>query len=288
MNLQASVNKTMSNVLNEIKKVNEEIDPRKEGLLKNLNKIILYPINEIIVSENIRNHLDKNSEDFIKLVESVKQNGILQSIIVEYREKGASFELVCVAGHRRLEAAKEVGLEKISCLIQLYKEDSERTRIALAENLIREGLHVLDIAQGFQDLINVGWYEDKIAQYYERDIKTIRRYLNIAKWPDDIKELVYANKDVFNYTTIMKKYATRLIITQEQQDELRKEILKQINGETKQKENNTNEHIIKELKEKISLKVELKENDSKGKLSISFNNEEEKNKLLKIFGLTLV
>ena len=288
MSIQAGVEKTMKSVLNQINKATE-IDPRKEGILKNINKTITFPIAEIITNENIRTSFDKNSEDFKKLVESIKQDGVLQSIIVEYRDKGNLFDLVCVAGHRRLEAAKEAGLEKISCLIQSFNEPSQRTRIALAENLIREGMHPLDIADGFRELIDLGWNEEKISQHYERDEKTIKRYLNISLWRDDIKELVFNHKEIFNYSLVMKKYALKKVITKEQQDELKTEFLNLIENKDKikVKEDSFNETIINELREKISLKVDLKENDNKGKLSISFNNIEEKEKLFKLFGLTL-
>lgn len=287
-NAQIEKENKMKVIFDGIKKPTE-IDQIKQKMINNLNKIVLIPINEIISNENIRSNFDKESEDFKKLVESIKQNGVLQSIIVEFRDKGSNFELVCVAGHRRLEAAKEAGLEKISSLLQEYKETDKRTSIALTENLIREGMHPLDIADAFQDLIDLGWSKEKISEHYERDDVTIRRYLNISLWRDDIKQLVFKHKEIFNYSLIMKKYALKKVISNEQQDALKNEFLKLIENKDKikVKENSLNETIINELKEKISLKIDLKENDNKGKLSISFNNLEEKEKLLKIFGITL-
>ncbi len=287
MNLQAGVEKTMANVMKDINKSTQEVDPRIEKLRLNIGKTVIYPINEINVSENIRTNLDTKSDDFKRLVESIKQDGIIQNLVVEFREHANTFEIVCVAGHRRLEAAKEAGLEKVQCLIQKYTEPEQRTRISLAENLIRESLHPLDIAEGFSELTNMGWYEEKIAQYYERDVKTIKRYLNIARWRDDIKELVFKHKDIFNYSIIMKKYAMRMVISDEQQNELKNEFIKLIDGNNVQVKEKPVDHIVDELKQKLSLKVELKEKDNKGKLSISFNNNEEKAKILNIFGLTL-
>jgi ParB family chromosome partitioning protein len=283
--IQAGVEKTMKGILSDIKKT-IEIDPRKESVLKNINKTISFPIDEIVTNENIRSNFDKDSEDFKKLVESIKQDGVLQSIIVEFRDKGSTFELVCVAGHRRLEAAKEAGLTKISCLVQEFKETDQRTRIALTENLIREGMHPLDIADAFQKLINLGWYEEKIAQHYERDIKTIKRYLNIAKWRNDIKELVFKHKEIFNYSLIMKKYALKKVILNEDQDKLKEEFLSLINGTIKaEKKENTQDHIYENLRNKLQLKFKYKEKENKGNLSISFENEIEKNRLFKLLNL---
>jgi ParB family transcriptional regulator, chromosome partitioning protein len=288
MNIQAGVNKTMVGVLNEINKATQ-IDPRLSILRENVEKIVLLPIKDIKHSENIRTEIDVNSDDFKKLVESIKLDGVIQNLVVELRDFGNSYELMCVAGHRRLEAAKQAGIEKVNCLIQKYSEPSQRTRIALAENMIRESLHPLDVAEGFNELIKMGWTEDRIAEHYERDIKTIKRYLNISNWRDDIKELVFKHKDIFTYSVIMKKYALRAIVYSEQQETLKNEFDKLIEAISKQTETKPVivDSIAEELKKKLSLKVELKERDSKGKLSISFNNEEEKNKILNLLGLSI-
>ncbi len=284
MSIQAGVEKTMSDVYAEIQKATT-VDPNKADILKNLNKPIFYPVSKIKDDENIRHEIDINSDDFKKLLESIKQDGVLQSIIVEYRDKGATFELVCVAGHRRLAAAKILGLERIQCLMHEYHEPSQRTRIALAENLIREGMHPLDIANSFKELVNLGWNEEKIAAHYERDIKTIKRYLNIAGWRDDIQALVLEHKNIFNYSLVMKKYAMRAIVSEEQQNELKNEFLSLINNNKKETKENQSNSIAEELKQRLSLKIDITEKNNKGKLSISFNNEQEKAKILSIFGL---
>ncbi len=287
-NLQAGVEKTFQGVIKEINNASKEIDPKLERLRANIGKIFALEPNDIIGNENIRTNFDKESEDFKRLLQSVKSDGVLQSLVVELRENGDKFQLICVAGHRRLEAAKEAGISKVPCLIQKFTDPSNRTRVALAENIIRENLHPLDVAEGYSELLKMGWDEEKIAQYFERDEKTIRRYLNIAGWREDIKELVFKHKEIFNYSVIMKKYALRTIMYNEQQDELKTEFLKLIENKDKieVKKNPSNDIIINELREKISLKVEIKEKDDKGKLSIAFNNAEEKAKILNIFGVT--
>lgn len=286
VNSRVETENKIKDIFIEIKKPNE-IDPIKEKILNQINKVVSFPINQILANENIRKNFDKNSDDFLKLVESIKLDGVLQSIVVEFRDKGSNFELVCIAGHRRLEAAKEAGLTKIQCLLQQETKDvDKKTRIALAENLIREGMHPLDIADAFQNLKDHGWYEEKIAQYYERDLKTIKRYLNIAKWRDDIKELVYNNKEIFNYTLIMKKYALKKITSDDDQSKLKEEFLQLINGKNKEeKKEIKQDQIFEDLKNKLQLKFDYKENNNKGKLSISFNNEDEKNKLFKLLNL---
>lgn len=284
MSIQSGVEKTMGDVYAEIKKATT-IDPNKADILRNINKPIFYPVSKIKDDENIRHEIDTNSDDFKKLLESIKQDGILQSIIVEYRDKGSTFELVCVAGHRRLAAAKILGLERIQCLMQEYKEPSQRTRIALAENLIREGMHPLDIANSFKGLIDLGWNEGRIAEHYERDIKTIKRYLNIANWRGDIQDLVLEHKNIFNYSLVMKKYALKAIVSEEQQNELKNEFLSLINNSQKETKEKPSNSIAEELKQRLSLKIDITEKNNKGRLSISFNNEQEKAKILSIFGL---
>ena len=78
-------------------------------------------VNEISLNENIRRKIDTHSSDFINLCESLKKNGLIQIPLVEKRERNDDVEYVCVDGHRRILALKEVGFSKqIPCLLKEY------------------------------------------------------------------------------------------------------------------------------------------------------------------------
>src|SRR5262249_54580357 len=73
----------------------------------------------------------------------------------------------------------------------------ERTAQGLMENLLREELNIVDTADAFHTLSHEGWSIEKIAQSFNRTIQTVRKYLQVADWPDIAKNLVRENLEIF-------------------------------------------------------------------------------------------
>ncbi len=82
------------------------------------------------------------------LVESVKQHGILEPLLV--RPVGSGYELV--AGERRYRAAKDAGLKEVPVVIR-EMTDSDALQIALIENLQREDLNPVEETEGILQLL---------------------------------------------------------------------------------------------------------------------------------------
>jgi ParB/RepB/Spo0J family partition protein len=207
--LDKAIKKNMQIVVAEVSSSFGTENEKLNLLKKNVGKIVAIPTEEIYLNENVRREIDQSSLEFRKLVESVREYGLLQSAVVEVREENSAYKLVCVAGHRRILAARELNLQKVSCLIQQFDDRSKRTGAALAENLNRESLHCIDVAEGYADLLENGWTEDRLAIHFERDKKTIKRYLNIARWADNIKKLIRQHKDKFSTRVVLQEFASR-------------------------------------------------------------------------------
>lgn len=211
-NLSNAVAKTMNFVFADIENATNEKKKRLSSLRANIGKVVNISPEEITTDENIRKSIDVESESFLRLVESIKRYGILENIVAELRVNPGEkdYKLVCIAGHRRILAAKIAGnINKVPCLLQSYQEKGDHIGAALAENLNREDLHGLDIAEGYQELIACGWSEDELAKHFCRDIRTIKHYLKIASWPKDIKKIVRENAQVFSTRVLMRQFAYR-------------------------------------------------------------------------------
>lgn len=182
-----------------------------ERLRKFIGHVASIDINEIDANENIRQNLDTESDDFKSLLESIAKNGVQQNLIVEFKETNndKGYLLTCVAGHRRLAAAKLANITTVPCLIRTFESEGQKLEIALAENLLREGLHILDIADGYKRLLDLGWGKEDIQKYFDRNQKTIRYYLKIAFWPTQAKELIRSNPEHLPGRLIMRKYACK-------------------------------------------------------------------------------
>ncbi|MBW4474461.1 MAG: ParB/RepB/Spo0J family partition protein [Stenomitos rutilans HA7619-LM2] len=111
-------------------------------------------------------------EKLAGLVESIKQHGILEPLLV--RPLGASaYELV--AGERRYRAATEIGLTVVPIVIR-EMSDSEALQIALIENLQREDLNPVEETEGILQLLAI-----KLQKAEPEVISLLHRMLDEAK-----------------------------------------------------------------------------------------------------------
>jgi ParB/RepB/Spo0J family partition protein len=181
-----------------------------EKLKQLIGKQVTLPIASIRTDENIRSDLGIEQEAFKELVASIQEHGILQNVVVELRERNDAevFDLVCVEGHRRIAASKQVGLETVPCFLKVFQDRKERNRTALACTL-KEDLHPIDRAAVYADWLAAGANAQEIAEKDNKNLKTIQRFLKILDWPPHVRELVRQNKSAFPtwwlFQTILQK-----------------------------------------------------------------------------------
>jgi ParB family transcriptional regulator, chromosome partitioning protein len=105
------------------------------------------PLNQIVISKQIRQDIDTNGEAFKGLVESVRERGVLEPILVARQEDGT---FLLIIGERRLRACQMLGLTTIPVRI-IKQADTKADVIALQliENLERENLDPIDEANAY-------------------------------------------------------------------------------------------------------------------------------------------
>lgn len=210
MSLQKNIAATMNQVMSEISASTKDTSEtqRKINILKaSINTVVNLSPDDIVFENNVRHRIDEESSEFEKLCESIKKYGLLKNVVAELKisDDEDSFKLVCVAGHRRLTALKKLGMNnKIPCLIKQF-DDGDRVGAALSENLNREGLHCVDVANGYQQLLEHQWTIEQIAHHFEKDKKTVSRFLKLAELPDDIKGQFLDNSGVFTNRVIFNE-----------------------------------------------------------------------------------
>lgn len=210
MNLQKNIAATMNQLSEEISASTQAVSETKrklEILKKSVNTVVNLSPDDIGFENNVRHKVDEDSPDFEKLCESIKKYGLLKNVVAELKvsDDDNSYKLVCVAGHRRLTALKKLGLNnKIPCLIKQY-DQADRVGAALSENLNREGLHCIDIANGYNHLLNHDWSIEQISRHFEKDKKTIARFLKLAELPQDIKETLQNHNETFTSRVIFNE-----------------------------------------------------------------------------------
>ncbi len=173
----------------------------KKHLGKGLRALIREPVHEEALAEStfseialdkiVRNPYqprEKMPADGIEaLSRSIKEQGVLQPIVVQPSDEG--YELV--AGERRWTAARQAGLEKIPARIIQRRKPVELLEIALVENLQREDLNPLDIANGYHRLsVEFGLTHQDIADKVGTDRSTVTNMLRILNLPLEIRDCI--------------------------------------------------------------------------------------------------
>ena len=90
-----------------------------------------------------------DEENLKSLIESIKEQGVIQPILVRKSNKN-KYELI--AGERRLRAVKTLGHEKIPAIVKTINDESAAV-YALLENVQRENLNPIEEALGLEKLI---------------------------------------------------------------------------------------------------------------------------------------
>ncbi len=134
-----------------------------------------------------------------ELVESIKQHGILQPLLVRPLTKGG-YELV--AGERRYRAAKEVELASVPVVVRELT-DSDAVQLALIENLLREDLNPVEETEGILQLlaIRLGRAVEEVPPLLHRlqhELKVATKVANNVIGNDELGESESANNVIGN------------------------------------------------------------------------------------------
>ena len=105
-----------------------------------------------------------DQEKLEELAQSIKENGLIQPIIVR-KSPIIGFELL--AGERRFRASKIAGLKLVPAIIKELT-DQEMMRQAIIENLQREDLNPIEEAISYQKLVDHGYKHDHCLLYTSR------------------------------------------------------------------------------------------------------------------------
>lgn len=130
---------------------------------------------------------DFGEEGLERLVESIRENGLLQPLVVRPAEDD---EWEIVAGERRFRALRELGRESAPVVVRELT-DRQMLVLALVENLQRENLSPLEEARGFRQLMrDFDLTQAEVAERVGRDRTTVSNTVRLLRLPDTVRELV--------------------------------------------------------------------------------------------------
>jgi ParB family chromosome partitioning protein len=166
-----------------------QLDKQEKSSSGNEKKTSL-PISQLKPSRfQPRRHFE--SDALNELSESIKQNGLLQPIIVR---NISDTEYEIIAGERRWRAAAAAGLTDIPVLIKELS-DKEAFAVALLENIQRENLSAIEEAEGYRKLMEEFSYtQEELAKELGKSRSHIANLLRILSLPEEIKTYIDEGK----------------------------------------------------------------------------------------------
>ena len=127
-----------------------------------------------------------NEEKLQELAQSIKQDGVHEAINV--RRVGDKYELV--SGERRVRASIMAGLKEIPAICREVS-DRDMLKLGLLENIQREDLNAIEIATGYQDLIDqFNWTQEELANELGKNRGTVANTLRLLNLPNPVQKLV--------------------------------------------------------------------------------------------------
>ena len=126
-----------------------------------------------------------------ELARSIQRRGVLQPILVT-PTSGGKYEII--AGERRWRAAQLAGLSMIPAVVRSAPEN-ERFEMAMIENIQREDLNPIELAQGFERLAGeFKMTQDQIAAIIGKDRAVIANTLRLLNLPKEIQTALSEGK----------------------------------------------------------------------------------------------
>jgi len=198
-----------------------------------------------------------NEEELQGLVASIKQNGILQPVLL--RKVGEDrYELVY--GHRRFEAAKRAGLKEIPAVFRRLS-DREVLEIAIVENVQREDLNPIEEANAYYNLnVEFSLTQEEIAERVGKARATVANKMRLLSLPEEVKKALLDNR-------ITEGHA-RALLSLGEKSKILKELTSIIEGEKTVREA---EKVSSKNKRKKQVPVKYK--DLQEELRHLFNTE---------------
>ena len=271
----------------------------KKGLGRGLSSLIgetkvETKKNKLLLSEIVPNKYqprkDFDEGNLNDLINSIKERGVIQPIIVRKSNKeNSKYEII--AGERRWLAASKAGLHDIPVVIT-EADDLKSLEFAIVENVQRHDLNPLEEAQGYKRLIDEFSYDqEKVSKFIGKSRSHITNCLRLLTLPEEVLKLIELKKLTAGHAKILvglenasflanKIFEKKLSVRQSENFVRIFKNKKKITNFTKDA---NIADLEKSISEKIGLSVVIKNNrKNKGTITFSYKEIDQLNKIIEI------
>ena len=235
--------------------------------------------------------LDFDKDPLLELSNSIKEHGIIQPITV--RKIGRN-EFQIISGERRYQASKLAGIDELPCFIRIA-DDQHMLEMAIVENVQRKDLNAIEIALSYQRLIDeCNLSQEELGKKVSKNRSTVANFLRLLKLPIEIQKALRDDKITMGHARALLALSNEkeMLITLNEilennlsvraVEEKRKFQVKSLNTTLalSRYELRMQNNMAYQLSSKVNIK---KKASGKGQIIISFNNQEDLNRILDNF-----
>ena len=174
----------------------------KKGLGRGLSSLLgdsskKIETNKVSINDLIRNKFQPrknfNKESLDELTNSIKEQGVIQPIVVR-PSKSPEGKYEIIAGERRWLASQNAGLHDVPVVV-LDVDDVKSLEFAIVENVQRQDLNPIEEARGYQSLIDkFNYNQDKLSKFIGKSRSYIANSLRLLSLPIEILLMVEEGK----------------------------------------------------------------------------------------------
>ncbi len=229
-------------------------------------------------------------QDLRELMESIKQHGILQPVLV--RRKGEGFyELI--AGERRFRAATLAQLPAVPAVIR-KSSDEQSTILSLIENIQRSNLNPVEEAKAYRQLIDeLGLTQEAVAERVGRDRASVANICRILSLPHDVQGMVASDQLTLGHAKVIlgiKNSEDQLTLAKRiLRDQLSVRQVEQLvkNGPRKARfrqtaKNPRHADVEDRLRKHLGTKVVIRSKQQKGEVLLSYYSQEDLTRIVDV------
>nr|WP_246226729.1 ParB/RepB/Spo0J family partition protein [Entomospira culicis] len=234
-----------------------------------------------------------DEEKLSELAQSIKQNGILQPLLVE---KVAGNYLL-IAGERRLRAAQLAGLNQVPVVVKQFNAE-QKLEVALIENIQREDLKPIEQANTYAQLISLlNLSHEELANRIGKSRSAVTNTLRLLQLPAPIQEALEQGKmsagharallSLENQPELQQKLSQMIIeeeISVRETEERAKTMVQTSHKSSSSKPKTTRSaqilHTEKKLMENLGVKLQIKGDEHRGVIAIRYHSQEKLNRII--------
>ncbi|MDE0145531.1 MAG: ParB/RepB/Spo0J family partition protein [Nitrospira sp.] len=229
-------------------------------------------------------------DELRELVESVKQHGILQPVLV--RRKGEnSYELI--AGERRFRAATLAQLPAVPAVIR-KSSDQESTILSLIENIQRSNLNPVEEAKAYRQLIDeFGATQEIVAERVGRDRASVANICRILALPTEVQDMVASGQLTLGHAKVIlgiKNSEDRLTLAKRiLRDQLSvrqvEQLIKKRPGKARARRTagqSLHADVEERLRKHLGTKVVIRSKQQKGEVILSYYSQEDLTRIVDV------